>query len=166
MTFKIFYPLLCCLMICAAGCQTVPRLPAVNLSEPGWQVREGQAVWRAKRDAPEIAGEILLATRPDGRAFVQFTKTPFPFLIAQSRTNTWQAELPTQNRRYSGRGKPPKRLIWLYLPLILTGAAPPKGWEWQELEGGRWRLENRRTGEALEGYFTPTGAPANMGELK
>ena len=153
MTFRLFYPLLGGIMFCAAGCQMVPRLPPANLSSPGWQIREGQAVWRMKRDAPEIAGEVLLATAAGGRAFVQFTKTPFPFLIAQSTTNTWQAELPTQNRRYSGRGKPPQRLIWLYLPRLLSGAAPPKGWEWQQSEGNRWRLENRKTGEMLEGYF-------------
>ena len=164
MTFKFLAPLLCCLLFCGAGCRLVPALPPANLSEPGWRVREGQAVWRVKRDAPEIAGEVLLATRDDGRVFVQFTKTPFPFLIGQSTTNTWQAELPTQNRRYSGRGKPPKRLIWLYLPRVLSGAPPPKGWEWQELDSNRWRLENRRKGELLEGYLTP--ASANTGELK
>src|SRR5262249_22496427 len=105
MMFKSLAPLLCCLLICAAGCHFMP--PA-NLTEPGWRVREGQAVWRAKREAPEIAGEILLATRSDGRTFVQFTKTPFPFLIGQTTTNRWQAELPTENRRYSGPGIPPK----------------------------------------------------------
>jgi hypothetical protein len=110
-----------------------------------------------KRDAPEIAGEVLLAHRADGRAFIQFTKTPFPFLIAQSTTNRWQLELPTQNRRYSGPGKPPKRLIWLYLPNVLSGAVPPKGWSWQNLEGGPWRLENEKTGEMLEGYLAPGG---------
>src|SRR5262245_37114433 len=134
MTIRFLAPLLCCLLLGAAGCHLVPPLPAVNLSEPGWRVREGQAVWRAKRDAPEIAGEILVATRPDGRAFVQFTKTPFPFMIAQTTTNTWQAEMPTQNRLYSGRGKPPTRLIWLYLPRVLSGAAPPQGWHWTTQE--------------------------------
>ena len=152
MTLKLI-PLLCCLLFCAAGCRLIPALPPANLSEPGWRVREGQAVWRAKREAPEIAGEILLATRADGRAFVQFTKTPFPFLIGQSTTNRWQAELPTQNRRYSGPGKPPRRLMWLYLPRLLSGEAPPKGWNWRDLGGGRWQLENKKTGEMLEGYF-------------
>src|SRR5205823_11461642 len=109
-------------------------------SEPGWRVREGQAVWRVKRAAPEIAGEVLLATCADGRSFVQFTKTPFPFLIGQTTTNTWQAELPTQNRRYSGRGKPPKRLIWLYLPRLLSGAPASKGWSWEPLAANRWHL--------------------------
>src|SRR5436190_21054552 len=96
MTFRLLAPLLCCLSLCAAGCRLLPTLPPANLSEPGWHIREGQAVWRMKRDAPEIAGEVLLAINADGRAFVQFTKTPFPFLIGQSTTNRWQVELPTQ----------------------------------------------------------------------
>jgi hypothetical protein len=146
--------LFCCLLVGAVGCSLIPPLPAANLAEPGWRVREGQAVWRMNRDAPEIAGEILLATRSDGGAFVQFTKTPFPFLIGQTTTNRWQAELPTQNRRYTGHGNPPKRLIWLYLPRVLAGSAPPKGWQWRDLGEGRWRLDNPKTGEMVEGYFS------------
>jgi hypothetical protein len=139
--------------MCPASCSFIPPLPAANLAEPDWCVREGQAVWRMKWDAPEIAGETLLATRGDGRAVVQFTKTPFPFLIGQTTTNRWQAELPTQNRRYTGHGNPPKRLIWLYLPRVLAGAPPPKGWQWHDLGEGRWRLENPKTGEMVEGYL-------------
>src|SRR5436190_1004987 len=71
------------------GCRTAP-LPPVNLHEPGWTVREGQAVWKRDQNTPEIAGEVLLATRPDGCTFVQFTKTPFPMIIAQTTTNHWQ----------------------------------------------------------------------------
>ena len=158
MTFRLLAPLLCCLSLCAAGCRLLPTLPPANLSEPGWHIREGQAVWRMKRDAPEIAGEVLLAINADGRAFVQFTKTPFPFLIGQSTTNRWQVELPTQNRRYSGPGKPPTRLIWLYLPRMLAGNPPPKNWSWQQLEASRWRLENAKTGELIEGYFASASA--------
>jgi hypothetical protein len=133
----------------------LPPFPAANLQDPIWTVREGQAVWQAKRGAPEIAGEVLLATSRDGRTFVQFSKTPFPFVIVQTRSEGWQAELPTQNKRYSGRGKPPKRLIWFYLPKLLEGEAPPRGWTWESLDGKSWRLENRRAGESIEGYFAP-----------
>src|SRR5439155_15039375 len=68
------------LALCVPACRMLPPLPSVNLAEPGWTVHEGQAIWRPKRDAPEIAGEILVATHQDGRALVQFTKTPFPFV--------------------------------------------------------------------------------------
>src|SRR5258706_6902914 len=142
------------LVLCGSGCATIPPLPPANLKDQVWKVREGQAVWKAKRDAPEIAGEILVATRPDGRAFVQFTKTPFPFVIAQATTNSWQIESPTQNRRYSGPGRAPARLIWLQLPAALTGRPPPKPWSWRRLENNGWLLENGKSGESLEGYFT------------
>src|SRR5438552_18881541 len=100
---KIFPLLALTALLLGVGCQTIPPLPPVDLSAPGWTVRQGQALWRPKKNAPEIAGELLVAQR-DGQAFVQFTKTPFPFVIAQASTNGWQLELPTQNKRYGGHG--------------------------------------------------------------
>ena len=38
-----------------ASCRTLPDLPAVNVSEPGWTLKQGQAVWRRDRTSPEIA---------------------------------------------------------------------------------------------------------------
>ena len=136
------------------ACHTTPMAP-INLREPGWNVREGQAIWKRDKTAPEIAGEVLLATRPDGCTFVQFTKTPFPMIIAQTTTNHWQIEIPVQNKRFSGPGAPPKRLIWAYLPGLLEGRAPPKGWAWTPLPDNGWRLENSRSGELLQGYLSP-----------
>ena len=147
--------LVCCLLvvISSPGCRTAPPLPPADLQQPGWVVREGQAVWRTKREAPEIAGEVLVATHSDGRALVQFTKNPFPLVIAQITTTGWQIELPSQNKRYSGRGKPPTRLIWFYLPRALSGGPLPKEWSWHSAENSGWRLENWRTGEMIEGFF-------------
>src|SRR5213593_2130154 len=62
------------------ACRTAPPLAPANLSEPGWRIREGQAVWRPKIEAPEIAGELLVATHPNGQTFLQFTKTPLPLV--------------------------------------------------------------------------------------
>jgi len=135
------------------ACRTAP-LPRINLQEPGWTIREGQAVWKRNREAPEIAGELLVATAP-GRTFVQFSKTPFPMVVGQSTTNKWQVEIPTQGKRYSAPGKPPARLIWLYLPGMLAGQAPPKRWSFQQLSSDRWRVENEKTGESIEGYLEP-----------
>src|SRR5712691_4558473 len=103
------YNLLCCLgiLLGTLGCQTVGRLPAVDFKESGWTVREGQGLWRVKAEAPEIAGEVLVATNQAGCAFVQFTKNPFPLVIAQTTRDSWQIELPAQNKRYSGHGRPP-----------------------------------------------------------
>lgn len=140
---------------CLSGCQTIPALPPVNLSEPGWTTRQGQAVWRPKKDAAEIAGEMLVASHPDGRGFVQFTKTPLPFVVAQTTANSWQIHFVPRNKTYSARGKPPVGLIWFHLPHCLAGAPPPKNWSWQTLEHDGFRLQNRSTGEFLEGYLTP-----------
>lgn len=144
------------LLFCQPGCQTIPTLPQVNLSEPGWSTRQGQAVWRTQKDAPEIAGELVVATNPDGRSFLQFSKTPLPFVVAQTTAKSWQIHFyAPKNKTYSGPGKPPTRLIWLYLPRCLAGSPPPKSWSWQKLENNGWRLENQSTGESLEGFLNP-----------
>jgi hypothetical protein len=111
-------------------------------------------VWRAKKDAPEIAGDLMVATNPDGRSIVQFTKTPLPFIVAECTSNSWQIQIVPNNKTYSGRGTPPARLVWLHLPQCLRGAPPPKAWTWKRLEDDRWRLENSGSGEFLEGYLT------------
>jgi hypothetical protein len=147
-----FAALGCFLALATTGCRTVAPLPAVNLEEPGWTVRQGQAVWRPGRGAPEIAGEILVAWRGE-RAFVQFSKPPFPLVTAQKTARAWELEVPAENRRYSGPGKPPRRLIWLHLPEILDGGPPPRGWSWKVLGEGGWRLESQKDGQSLEGYF-------------
>jgi hypothetical protein len=143
------------LLLGLPACRTVPPLGPANLQTPGWTVRQGQAVWQRPHGAPELAGEILVGTGEDGRLVVQFSKNGFPLLIAQSRANDWQVELPIQNKRYSGRGLPPARLLILYLPRALAGLPLPQGWSWNTMANGGWRLENHRTGESLEGYFNP-----------
>src|SRR2546422_4535079 len=62
------------------GCHMVSRLPAVNLKEPGWIIQEGQAVWRQKADAPEIAGEFLIATPAPAPPPPQFPPHPLPLV--------------------------------------------------------------------------------------
>lgn len=147
--------LLCLLAFLGAGCRTLqpPPLPAANLKEPGWTLHEGQAVWHLEQGKREIAGDVLVAIRNDGHAFVQFSKSPFTLVTGQVSSNRWQVEFPPQNKHYAGRGQPPKRLIWLYLPRVLAGIPPPEDWAWREDSSG-WRLENGVTGEWLEGYFT------------
>ncbi len=137
------------------GCKTLPLLPAVNLSEPGWKTQRGQAVWKPRKDAPEIAGELLIATSSDGRTFVQFTKTPFPFAIAQTTREGWQLEFGAVNKRFSGRGEPWERFVWFQLPRFLSGSKNSRQWSWQTFENNRWLLRNRITGESLEGFLAP-----------
>jgi hypothetical protein len=141
------------LLTAFGGCLTGPPLPKVNLAEPGWNVRQGQAVWRPKKNAPEIAGELLAATRADGSAFVQFTKTPFPFAIAQMSPRGWKVEFPPQNKHFSAPGSPSGRIVWLQLANALLDKPLAKGWDWHKSETD-WQLKNSSSGESLEGYFT------------
>jgi hypothetical protein len=152
----ILWNLILFLLIGLNGCLTGPPLPKVNLSESGWTIRQGQAMWQPQRKAPEIAGELLLATRPDGSTFVQFTKTPFPFAIAQTTPAGWQIEFPPQNKRFAAPGKPPARvarLVWFQLANALSGKPVAKDWTWHD-SGTNWTLKNTSSGESLEGYFT------------
>lgn len=137
------------------ACRTTPPLAPVNLSLPGWVIREGQVVWRPKIAAPEIAGELLVATHRNGEAYLQFTKTPLPFVVARITTNRWHIEFVAEHREFSGRGQPPAQLGWLQLARCLTTAALPSKWHWEAFPENRWRLENRATGEVFEGFLTP-----------
>ena len=134
------------------ACRT-PALPKADLSAPGWRIFQGQAVWKANHDAPEISGEILLAQKSDGQNFVQFTKTPVPFAIAQSTTNAWRLEIPMQNKTFGAPGKTPSRIIWFQLAHAVAGQPLKNPWTWRGSENN-WHLENSATGESLEGYFS------------
>lgn len=147
------FVVLAALIFCAAACTTVKPFSQIDLKDPGWTVRQGQAVWHLPHGKAEIAGEVLLATRPEGESFVQFTKAPFALVIARCSAHHWQVEFPPENKHYAGPGTPPKRIIWLYLPRVLSGEPPPHNWTWRADSNG-WRLENTATGEALEGYFS------------
>jgi hypothetical protein len=136
------------------ACRTVPPFPKANLSDPGWTIREGQAVWRRNSQAPEIAGDLLVATHRNGETFLQFTKPPLPFVVARITTNRWHIEFVTERRQFSGRGEPPSRLGWLHLARCVSGSIPPAKWHWVKLPDDRWRLENPSSGETFEGFLT------------
>jgi len=135
------------------ACQTPKPLPSINLSEPGWTLREGQALWRSSKDAPEIAGEITLALHPDGRALIQFTKIPLPLLSAQTTRTGWRIEFIPEHRRLSGTGVPPAGLIWLHLLRSFNGVAPRAPLHLEKLADGGVRLENPASGESVTAYL-------------
>jgi hypothetical protein len=137
------------------GCRTVAPLPPADLAAPGWQTRTGQAVWQPGRNAAEITGELLVATRADGETFVQFTKNPFPFIIARSTTNSWQIEIPPAEKFYSGRGTPSARLIWLQFARWIQHETLADSIRASSDDAQHWRLENTANGETLEGVLNP-----------
>ena len=147
--------LLLAAFLCGTSCCTRAPLAAVDLSEPGWGLQQGQAVWRRDAQSTEIAGEFVLATNVTGRAWVQFTKTPLPVLTAQSGPDAWEVEINMTRRRFCGRGAPSTQLIWLHLAPSLAGRPPPKPLRFERAGPGEWRLENTVTGEQVSGFVAP-----------
>ncbi len=147
--------LVCGLALWLTGCRSVSDLSPANLSEPGWKVQQGQAVWRSQHGAPEIAGELLVATHADGRSLVQFTKPPLPMVLARTSSAAWQIDFAASHESLMGWGPPPSRFVWLHLAKILAGATPPSRWAYEQRNGNAWRLENPVTGESLEGDLSP-----------
>lgn len=141
------------------ACRSLPPQKPMDLSEPGWTVRQGQAVWKAKPKEPEIAGELLVASHPDGRSLVQFTKPPQPFVVAQQDTNSWQVEFAAQNKTYRGRRPPPERFVWLHLADNLITSQPNSDWTLIRQRGGGWQFTNQLSGENLEGSLTTQKMP-------
>jgi len=146
-TFVILALLLC-------SCRTTPDLPPVNLSEPGWTQRQGQAVWRRERDKQEFAGELLLATRGD-RVMLQLTKNPLPFVNVQSRGAQWELKYIQQRRFHHGHGVPDADQIWVHLARALNGAKPPAPLVFQLTTQHGFKLENPKTGEMVSGFLNP-----------
>jgi hypothetical protein len=147
--------LLGCVLAMATGCRTAPPLLPANLAEPGWRVRHGQVLWTARRGAPEVAGELVLATRRDGQSVVQFVKTPLPIVVAQTTTHRWQIQFVPQDRTFSGTLPVSTRFGWLQLSAALAGQTLPADYEFGQHDLKFWRLENHRTGEVIEGYLAP-----------
>jgi hypothetical protein len=138
------------LSIC--GCATPRPFPAVDLASTGWQTRTGQAIWRPERAKPEIVGDLIVATHPVQGGYIQFSKA-LPIAEGQVRNDAWQIEFPPQNKRYAGRGSPPKQIVWLQLLAMLKGSDASANWRIEKSRENEWLMEERRTGERLEVHF-------------
>ncbi|MBN8246950.1 MAG: hypothetical protein J0L84_05845 [Verrucomicrobia bacterium] len=136
------------LCLTVAGCVSPPR--PVDTSAPGWQVTEAPAVWRPGRDAPELAGDLWIATHADGSRVVQFLKQGLPVVVVQVSGGTWSLSSPMRSGRPAGRMPAPPRSVWLVLDGSPPGAPPTP---WERMVGdpaGGWTLRNPQTGETLE----------------
>jgi hypothetical protein len=143
------------LVVVAVSCRLIPTLPPADLSTQGWCLRQGQAVWKPAANKPELAGELLLATRTNGDFLIQFTKMTMSLATVQSVTGRWQIELGNRDYVRRGRGAPPGRFVWFQLPRVLAGAGPGDGWRVDRSAMDAWRLDNPSTGETLEGHLPP-----------
>jgi hypothetical protein len=146
---------LCLTALAAVSCRTAPPPAAADFSAAGWHVRQGEAVWKPGRNRPELAGELMAAANQDGDFFVQLAKTPFALATARQADGIWRIEFGAGGYTRGGRGAPPARFVWFELPRFLAGEPLEEGWRSETRPGQRWRLENLRTGESLEGFLSP-----------
>ena len=144
------------LLLLLLGCRTVSELPQVDLSQPGWRVLQGQAVWKPNRDALELSGEVLWAANRDGRYLLQFLKTPITLVEAQGDQERWQISFPAEGRTLKGSAArlPSRQLGWLCLARALRGEKSGGDWAFFR-KGEKWALGNAQTGEMIDGYFRP-----------
>jgi hypothetical protein len=144
-------PLAALFFLCGCQSHRADAWPALNLSQPGWKIWNGQAVWQARKSMPELAGDVTVAVNADGTAFVQFTKT-LAFATAREDGRRWQIEFPG-GRLYSGRYPLPHHFAWLQLPALAQGRPLARPWK-EEGTLDEFVVENRRAGETLRGYLT------------
>jgi hypothetical protein len=142
-------------LLCLCGCGTTSKTSLFAVSGPGWQVREGQALWQPRQGFPQLGGEMVVASHQDGRCFIQFAKTPLPLVSVQTTGTNWLISFPSQRMAFTGNKKPPTRFAWLYLHAALSGAALPAELQFERKADGGWRLANLRSGESVEGFVAP-----------
>lgn len=134
----------------ACGC-AAPRIAPVDLSEPGWTVRESAAVWHPPGGRPELAGELLVASHRDGRLLVQFSKQSLPVVTATATPEGWSIGTPLRRTPLGGRGRPTDRVPWFQFRSVPPGPPASPRWRLAEAPPGMWRLEAARGGESVEG---------------
>jgi hypothetical protein len=143
-----------CFFLFLCGCQS-PVHSLFAATGPGWQVQQGQALWRPQRGLPQFGGDFVIASDDSGRHLIEFDKTPINILMAQTTTNRWLIQFPQRHLSFSGFGRGPARFGWLYVPEAIEGKPLPKAFHFDRKPDGGWRLENSRTGETIEGYLSP-----------
>jgi hypothetical protein len=146
--------LLLTVSLLGAGCQTSTKSLFIA-SGPNWHIEQGQVLWRPGSRFPEVAGELVFGSDDSGRSFLQFAKTPMLLVSAQTTQTNWLIQFPLGKMSFAGRRNPPTRFGWLYLHHALASEPLPRSFKFERRPDGSWRLENRRSGETLEGFLAP-----------
>lgn len=146
------FPALVGIAFCFFACQTVTPV-AYDLSEPGWNVQRGQAVWKPSAGGDEVAGELLVATHPNGRAVVEFSKPPISFVTVVIRNGAWSISSPMRGK-FSGPGAPPPGILWMQLPHLIGDGKISTRWTLTR-DSESWRLVHETSGETLAGFLAP-----------
>jgi len=124
-------------------------LPPVDLSQPGWRVWTGQAVWTTGDKGPTLAGYLLVAEQGKGELVVNFTKIVVPLFTARVSAGRWWLDFIERDRSYSGKGRPPARFVWFRAADILRGENNIPGWEIRRDAADEVSIMNPSTGEQL-----------------
>ena len=136
-----------------SGC-FAPTLAPVALTSPGWSSSETPVVWRPSTKAPELTGELLLASHEDGSRLIQFSKGGLPVVVAQQSAVGWRISSSLRSGSFGGRGSPPSSVVWVQIRSVPpTSMSPP--WALTKLSNGGWAVVHSRTGELLEGPKNP-----------
>jgi len=143
------------LLLSLVACAGAPPLPKVDLTDPAWQVWTGQALWKPGEERPALAGDLLTARHENGDIFVSFTKTPLPLFTARTADAIWRIDFVERDRSYSGKGTPPTRFVWFYLPEMLAGAPAPPSWTLAREPADELLLTNAHTGESIRIVLDP-----------
>lgn len=138
-----------------SGCRSTPRPHLVDLAEPGWHVRQGQAVWTTDRGAVGVAGDLVVAVKTDASCWVEFSKPPFNLVTAQARPDGWRISLHSQHIDYRGRGIPPRRFVWFQLAQVIAGRSVACEWQLTHQPGESWLFVHAENGERLEVHLEP-----------
>jgi hypothetical protein len=151
--------ILVCALALLAGCRSTPWPGPANFNEPGWTLRQGEAVWQRDEKQPGVAGELLVAMHLDGRSVIEFSKAPLPLVTARRTTNFWRIEFMGGRRARAGRGLPSPRFLWLHLPDAIAGRRSDD-WQFEARPEGRWQFLGVGTTERIEGILDVTARPA------
>lgn len=137
------------LLLAACGTTREGSLDPLDTSAPGWSVRQGQALWQPAGKSPEIAGDVVISSHPSAGSYVQFSKT-LPILSGRIGPSGWQFETIPENKHYSGRGQPPRRIVWLQLLRAMEGQEISDRWSVARPSDNFIALEDTHRGERLE----------------
>jgi hypothetical protein len=125
-------------------------MPEVDLSSGGWTVWVGQAVWRRGADLPTLAGDVVLARHRNGDVLVNFSKPPLSIFTARTAGDRWTIEFVDGGGARAGRGSPPRRFVWFYLPRVLAGEPAPGKWQSRVQDDVRWTFHDPRSDETIK----------------
>ena len=133
------------------GCSQNMPMPVVDFDQPGWQVWTGQALWQPPGDTPSVAGDILISLHESGDRFIELIKGPVAVFSAQTHSKFWWLKLIDRGDAYSGKGKPPARFIWFYLPELVDQCDDKsvKHWQVEYPNAETLVLTNKLSGEKI-----------------